>query len=99
MVKVDVRGDYLNIESTKDGDLGEITAEGDYVEMDDKFHVGKKRKVLNLPVLVNSKAMIWSPNMKQLKLLVSAWGEESKAWVGKKFQIFHIEDNLLIKPL
>lgn len=85
MVEVDFGGDYLNAETSKDGDICEIMGEGAYEEKEIK---GKKKKLFNLPVRLNgTKDLIYTPGAKAGKELMRAWGKDSKNWIGKKFQI------------
>ena len=85
MVELEL-GNYLNVESTKDGDIGVITEEADYVEIEVE---GKKKRWLNIPCEVGQKKVIYSPPWKVQKLFKAEWGSNTKGWIGKKFLIGH----------
>ena len=81
---------YLNDKSAKLNDIVEVTGEG-LIEIttDDS---GKTKKNLQIPVLVNGKLkLIYSPGKTARKPLETAWGTDTKNWVGKKFQISFIK--------
>ena len=96
MVEADFGGDFLNYEGSTDGDIAEITGEGEYGELEFQ---GRKKKVLNLPVKVNGKEKIYTPGMKAGRQLVKAFGKDTVDWVDKKFQILHVEDKMVIRPM
>lgn len=82
-------GEYLNAETSADGDIAEFTGEGEKGEIE---RDGKKKVVDNIPIKVNGKKeLIFSPGKKATKSLVAAWGKETKNWIGKKFTIRHKE--------
>lgn len=81
MVETDFTGDYVNIENCKENDIAEFLSEGSYIEQE--FN-GKKKQILNIPVLVNGKTKIFTPSITNGKLLVKAYGSDSAKWVGKK---------------
>ena len=98
MVEADFSGNYVNPENTKNGDIMEIIGEGDYEEKEARD--GKKYKALNIPVRVNDRELIFSPNMDCGKALVKAWGKETKDWIGKKVKVVLLETitpNLTVK--
>lgn len=96
MVEADFGGDFLNYDSTKDGDIFVITGEGEYGELEFQ---GKKKRVLNIPVELNGRGLTYTPGMKAGKALVKAFGKETKSWVGKRVQVLHIEDKMVIRPI
>ena len=96
MVETDFGGDFVTIDSTKDGQIAVILDEGTYGEL---VFQGKTKKVLNFRVKINEKEMIWTPGIKQGKVAQKAWGTESLNWVDKKFEIVHIDNKLLIRPI
>ena len=96
MVETDFGGDFVTIDSTQDGQIVTILGEGEYGTL---TFQGKEKRVLNVPVEINGKNMIWTPGMKQGKIAQKAWGTDSKNWVGKKFEIVHMENKLLIRPI
>lgn len=80
-MEVDFSGDYLNADNCHNGDIIEIVGEGEYKDIEWQ---GKKKKVFNMPVKVGEKKLTYTPNQKAGKLLVDAWGKDSKAWIGRK---------------
>ena len=95
-MEVEFGGDYLNIESSKDGEIAEITGEGEYVEIDFQ---GIKKKVFNIPINVSGTKKIYTPGNKAGKILIKSFGKDTKNWIGKKFEVVHIENKMLIRPL
>lgn len=96
MVEAEFGGDYLSVDTTKDNDIAVITGKPEFGEL---TFQGKVKKVTNIPVEVYNKKLIYTPGNKSGKTLVKAWGKEMDNWVGKKFQIFHIDDKLVIRPI
>ena len=92
-------GNYLNAKTCSDAEIGEFMNEGIQAEIDDKFHAGKKRKVYNFDVKYKDQDMILTPTDVQGNVLVKAFGKDTKAWIGKKFQTFLVQDKLVLKPL
>lgn len=90
----DFSGDYLNFESSTDGDIIEILDEGK-----NEYNDVLKKHMFNLHVRRNDKVMTYSPNNSSGRLLQEAFGKDSKDWVGKKFQIVHVQGKMLIKPI
>lgn len=77
---------YLNEKSAKDGDIVEVCGEGEIA-------TGKFGKMLNVPVKVNGKDLIWTPSAKARNTLNKKLNTtDTKAWIGKKFQVLLIED-------
>ena len=73
-------GDYLNADTAKEGDIVEILDEGT------KAKIGEK-EVLNIKCALNGKGTTYTPNRKSIKILRTAWGAETKDWIGRKFQV------------
>ena len=96
MVETEFGGDYVSIDSTKDGQIVEIKGEGEWGEI---TYQGKTKKVLNIPVVINGKEMTWTPGIRAGKSAQNAWGTNSLAWVGMKFEIIHMENKMLIRPI
>ena len=96
MVKLEKGGEYLKFDTSKDGDIVEITGEGSWEEI---TVMNKAKQVFNLPVLINGKKLTYTPSTKPMNELIDAFGEETKEWINKKFQIVHIEGKMFIKPL
>ena len=83
-MKIELGGDYLNSAICKDADIVEVTGEGEKSAIEKN---GKTKEVYNIPVLLGSKKLVYTPGFKALKVLVEAWGDETKNWIGKKFQV------------
>lgn len=77
---------YLNEKSSKEHDVVEILEEGS-VELKEDAQNHRKYKVLNLPVSVNGKNVIYSPNKEAVEVMQKAWGKDTKSWKNKKFSI------------
>ena len=90
----DFSGDYLNFDSTKDGDIVEIIAEGANV-----YSEALKKEIYNLKVRRNGKEMTYSPNNTAGKALQEAFGMDDKDWTGKKFTVIHADKKMLIRPI
>jgi len=75
---------YLNAETCADADIVTITGEHTTIDVEKN---GVKKKVMNLPVTINDSKLIYSPNSKIIRMFRTAWGNDSKSWVGKKFQV------------
>lgn len=90
----DFSGDFLTIKSTQDGDICEIMDEGQ-----EQFSQALGKKLFNIKVKKNDKVFTWTPNNEAGRSLQTAWGKDSKNWIGKKFQIFHISNSMKIKPI
>lgn len=90
----DFSGDFLNYESTNDGDIVEFIEEGKV-----EFNQALKKDMFNIKVKKGEKVMTYSPNNKTGKALQDAFGMDTKEWIGKKFQILHVEKKMLVKPL
>ena len=98
MVEVEIEDMYISFENTKDGDIVEIIEEGQY-EMKKVSWSKDEKKILNIPVRLNDKKIIWSPWNKDSKKCIEAWGKDTKNWVGMKFEIVHMENKMLIRPI
>lgn len=96
MVVVNYEGEFLNVKTCEDSGIYEVKSEGSYVEVEFK---GQKKKILNIKVENSGKEMIWSPTISQGRTAVKSWSNETSTWVGKKFQAFKIQDQMIIKPL
>ena len=90
MVQADFSGDFVNIENVKDGDIGRITADAEYKDINKD---GKIRKVLNVPVNINGKEKIYSPSNDDGKQIVKAFGSETKNWIGQQLKFYSYKYN------
>ena len=96
MVETDFGGDYVTYDSTKDGQIALIRGEGEYGEL---TFQGKTKQVLNIPVNINGKDLTFTPGMRAGKALQGAFGTDSKNWINKKFEIIHMDNKMLIRPI
>jgi len=96
MVQVKFGSDYLNVDNCEDGDIATITGEGELGEI---TYNGKTKEVLNIPVEINDKIMVYTPAMKAGRALVEAYGDDTKDWIGKQFQTFNVDSRLVIKTV
>ena len=90
----DFTGDFLNYESTKDGDIVTILDEG---KMEDNEIL--KKKLFNIGVEHNQKQKIYSPSIKAGRSLQEAFGMDSKNWIGKQFEVLHVDKKMMIRPI
>lgn len=90
----DFSGDFLNYDSTNDGDIVTILDEGK-VEHNEVL----KKDLFNITVEVNKNRKIYSPNNKAGRALQEAFGKDTKEWVGKQFTILHIDKKMHIRPI
>lgn len=90
----DFSGDFLNFDSTKDGDVFEIIDEGKV-----EYNETLKKDMFNIKVKQGEKVKTYSPNNTSGRELQSAFGLDTKQWVGKKFEILHVQGKMAIRPL
>ena len=90
----DFSGDFLNFESTHDGDICEIIDEG-RVEYNETL----KKDMFNLKVKLNEKVKTYSPSNKVGQELQKAFGMDTKQWIGHKFEVLHVQGKMAIRPL
>ena len=90
----DFSGEYLNFDSTKDGDIVEIISAGE-----DVYSEALKKKIYNIKVRRNGKEMTYSPNNIAGRALQDAFGMEDSSWKGKKFSVIHVDKKMLIRPI
>lgn len=90
----DFSGDFLNYDGTQDNDIVTILDEGKV-----EFNETLGKDMFNINVDHNGKKKVYSPNNKSGKSLQEAFGMDSKNWVGKKFQVMHVDKKMFIRPL
>lgn len=90
----DFSGDFLNFESTQDGDICEILDEGRV-----EYSEALKKDLFNIKVKLNEKVKVFSPANKVGMELQKAFGMDSKNWIGQKFQVMHVQGKMLIRPI
>ena len=93
-METDFSGDYINYDGTEDGDICEILDEGKV-----EYNETLKKDMYNLKVKLREKVKIYSPSNVAGRSLQEAFGRDSKNWIGKKFQIFHVDKKMIIKPI
>jgi hypothetical protein len=94
MAIFDFSGDFLNYEATKDGDIVTILSEG-RVEYNETL----KKELCNIEVEHNQKKKTYSPNNTAGLSLQVAFGMDSKNWIGKQFEILHVDKKMKIRPI
>jgi hypothetical protein len=90
----DFSGEFVNYDGTSDGDIAEIVNEGKV-----EYNEALKKDMFNIQVKLNDKVKTYSPNNKSGQALQAAFGKDTKNWIGKKFQILHVDKKMLIKPV
>lgn len=93
MVELDLSGDFLNFDSTKDGDVCVILNEAKPV-----YNENLKKEIVDMEVEKNGKKFTYSPNLSAQKALAEKFGKETKEWIGKKFEILHVQGRIAIRP-
>jgi len=98
-------GNWLRAEDCKGGEICEITADAEITEIPSEG--GETKEVMNIPVKIGELEKIYTPNKSNGKILIGAFGEETKNWVGKKFKITlakavvfgKLKDSIIVEPL
>jgi hypothetical protein len=90
----DFSGDYVNFESTQDGDICEILDEGKV-----EFNETLKKDMFNIKVKLNEKVKTYSPNNTIGREFQKAWGMDTKDWKGNKFEILHVQGKMQVRPI
>ena len=94
MVVFDFSGDFLNVESTKDGDMV-VFLDGGKTE----YNEALKKNMVNFAVELNGKRKVYSPTQKAGQEFQKAFGEDSASWIGKQFQVLHIQGKMVVRPI
>ena len=102
-------GNFLKAEDCKGGELCEILDEGEITEL-----ISPEKKVkavmnfqISFNVGIDSKEKTFTPNMTNGNILVDAFGEDTKSWVGKRFKIVlakvlvfgKMKNSIVVEPL
>ena len=98
-------GNYLKAEDCKGGEICEILDEGEIVEIVTPEGVAKS--VMNFQISFNNTEKTFTPNKSNGNILVEAFGEDTKNWIGKRFKINltkvrvfgKIKDSIIVEPL
>lgn len=93
-MQADFSGDFLNYDGTQDGDIVEILDEGRV-----EYNEALKKDMFNIKVKLNERVKTFSPSNKAGKSLQEAFGMDTKDWIGKKFQILHVDKKMAIRPI
>jgi hypothetical protein len=88
-------GNYLKAEDCKGGEIIEFLSIGTLEEI--KSPEGDIKEVLNYEVSINGSKKTFTPNKTNGNILMEAFGEDDKNWVGKKCTIELINVNVFGK--
>lgn len=87
-MEVDFSGNFTNIENVEDGEIVEITEEGNAEEKEGQY--GKYVQV-TIPIKTSSgKELMHSLRNAEGKDLVLAFGKDTKNWIGKQAKALHV---------
>ena len=89
-------GEYMSIDTTKEADKAFITGEGEDTEIKNKW-TNKMEWKLNLPVMIGNTNLIYTPWPAEGRMMQKAWGTDTKKWVGKKLEIFHVKGKMIVR--
>ena len=97
-------GNFLKAEDCKGGELAEILDEGEITEL--QTPEGKVKAVMNFQISLNGVEKTFTPNKSNGNILVEAFGEDTKTWIGKKFKISlskvrvfgKLKDSIVVEP-
>lgn len=96
MPEFDFTGNFLNENNAKDGDICVITSCPYPEEKEnplqkqinqDGVMVNKKYWVLNIPIEINQKSKIYTPDNATGLRFSNEWGSDYSKWIGKKFRV------------
>ena len=77
---------FLNEKSVKEGDECIVEGAGTLEEKTDQ--VSKRMyKVLNIPVSVNGRELIWTPNKEAVKAMQIKFGMDTQTWINQTFKV------------
>jgi hypothetical protein len=94
MVVLDLSGDYLNFESSKDGDMCVIVTEAKPT-----FNETLKKEIVDMKVEKDGKQYTYSPNLSAQRSFTDAFGKDTKEWIGKTFEILHVQGKMAVRPV
>lgn len=87
MVEVDFSGNFLNAENCKANDIGVIIDEG---KLKERSNNGNTWNQLTVTVEINEKQFSHSFRSQEGKRFQETFGNDTQAWVGKKFAVVFI---------
>jgi hypothetical protein len=90
----DFSGDFLNFDGTNDGDIVTIIGKGKV-----EYNEVLKKNIFNVQVEHNGKTKVYSPSNAAGIELQKTFGKDADEWVGKQFEVLHVDKKLKIRPL
>jgi len=91
-LQIKANSDYLKANDVKSGDVVVILNEGEVREAD--FGTGKARTVFEVEVEHDKKRKTWTMNKTTIKKIIEGFGEDTKAWVGKRVKLDLVKTNV-----
>jgi hypothetical protein len=86
-ISKNISGEYLSAVDVKDGDKVKFLNEGTSSTIED-------RPIITFKVEFNGEDKKYTPNKTTLRNLATAWGEETKSWIGKTATCEKIKSNI-----
>lgn len=86
----DFGGNYLNVETSKNGDVGVVIDTSKPAETKLSQATKKQYVCKDIEVELNGKRLTYSIYPPVGKALQRIWGKDSAKWVGKKFNVLHV---------
>ena len=98
-------GNYLKAKDCKGGEICKIVSDAEMSEI--KSPEGKVKIVMNIPIMFDDKAKLFTPNQMNGNILVEAFGDLTENWIGKEFKIAlvksivfgELKNSIVIEPL
>jgi len=87
---MEIESKYLDEESAEEGEIIEILDEG-AKEIKISPRDQSSYTVYNFLVFNGRYNLVYTPNGDSIKILIKAFGRETKNWKGKKFQVKFVE--------
>ena len=75
---------YLKAEHITPGAIGEVVDEG---HTRPAAETGFKQDVFEISVKIGDVTFAWTMNKKSQRALISKWGNNTHAWIGKKIRL------------
>ena len=92
MVKISEFEEFLNAEMVKTGDILDILSEGKFLTAEETTF---KRPAFQIEVkLPNGSQKTWTMNRTTCRRLASAYGDDSKDWIGRKVRVELLTQNV-----
>jgi len=93
---MEIREKYLSVDSVENGEIITILDEGEYSTIKDAK--GIEKSVINFRVNNGRYDLIYTPSVVAQKLLIKAYGRDTKDWVMKKFSVKLVDSMAFGKP-